>query len=181
MYARTLTAAVWFRFVHFATPRAPSSSCTSLASHMFTTLSFPPLASSAPSPRHVRPHTSPAWPSSSATLCRPTRTSWCQMLPSWQPLLSTCPLQLRLATCAWCPPITRSRFCAATSQSSTAPVPSPTPRNAPSPLNATLAIVLPSGAVASGATSPLSAAHAYAVSPSPTASTFAGDHASTFR
>lgn len=127
-----MTAAVWFLFVHLATPREPSTTSPNLPSQMFTTLSFPPLASSSPSALHLSPHTSPTWPTSSMTLCRAIRTSWCQMLPSPHPELRTWPFQLRVATWFWCPPIVRSFCPASMSQRSTSPVPFPTPRKVPS-------------------------------------------------
>jgi len=92
----TLTAAVWFRFVHFGTPLGtPSPVCITdcptrplhvsvillvyipqTYSQQFTTLSFPPEASNCPSALHVNPHTSALCPMSSMTLCLATRTSW---------------------------------------------------------------------------------------------------------
>lgn len=92
----TLTAALWLRFVHFATPRGVSSpieriDCPirplkyqrisnhqrcAIHSQQLTTLSLPPLARNCPSDLQVNPHTSALWPSSSITLCFATLTSW---------------------------------------------------------------------------------------------------------
>ena len=56
------------------------------ASHIFTMLSFPPLARYLPSGLHLRPHTSCVWLSRVATWCSATRTSWWWIFPDRDPL-----------------------------------------------------------------------------------------------
>ncbi|PIL29327.1 hypothetical protein GSI_09378 [Ganoderma sinense ZZ0214-1] len=183
-HATAFTAAVWLRFVQRGAARAldpgvPTSPMR--PSQMLSTLSLPPLASSSPSARQRRPHTSPWCPRSSPTLCRATRTSWCQMLPSWQPELRMWLFHESTPTCAACPDIVRSLLCVSTSQSSTAPFGYPTPRNWPSLEKSSEAMYEPSGPSLTSTTSPVSAFQMYALPPSAIPTTFVELHEIRFR
>lgn len=115
-----LTAARWLVFWNLGAPN-------DRASQMDTRLSFPPVASWAPSDLHSRPHTSDVWETSSATLCSATRTSWLYTSPLRAPVERMCLFHPMTPTRVSWPCMLRSLLPSSTSQIWTSPEPSPTP------------------------------------------------------